>query len=322
MKPRLIFVIWLLLLLFGVLASLSLGAVSLTPWQVWQGITGSSGDLTVFAYRLPRLLLAMAVGGMSAVAGALVQGVIRNPLASPDILGISHGAGLAAVLMLACLPQQAFLLLSWAALVGGLLAAALLWGLCQPFRSPLTLALCGVALSGFYASISDFLLLTKTTDLNGALLWLTGSLWGRGWSQWLSLLPWLILLPLVVGLCKPLNVMTLGDHKAQSLGVNVAWVRAWALLVAVCWSSATVAVCGPIAFIGLVAPHFARRLVGGHYQRLIPMAMLVGAVLLLFADLLGRVLIPPLEIPAGIMTALLGAPYFLYLLIRMRRRKC
>nr|WP_242011121.1 iron chelate uptake ABC transporter family permease subunit [Vibrio furnissii] len=141
---------------------------------------------------------------------------------------------------------------------------------------------------------------------------------GRGWSQLTLLWPWWVLLPVVLWLSHALNLLTLGDERATSLGISVAWVRAGALLVAVIWTSAAVAVCGPLSFLGLVAPHLARQLVGGRHQQLLPTAMLVGALLLLVADLIARIIHPPLELPAGILTAIIGAPYFLYLLMRMR----
>lgn len=318
MNRLLMFPLLLSLLVAGALVSLALGAVPLSPAEVWQGLWGGADHFTIQEYRLPRLLLALLVGSMSAVAGVMVQGVIRNPLASPDVLGISHGAGLAAVVLLTLLPGLSLWLLPWIALTGGLLAALLLWLVCAHRTAPVKLALCGVALSALYASITDFLLLTRPVEINAALLWLTGSLWGRGWPQLFGILPWLSLLPLVLWLCQRLNLAGLGEEQATTLGERVGRVRLLALLVAVCWSAATVAICGPIAFIGLVSPHLARALVGGCHQRLLPMAMLVGALLLLLADLAGRILAPPLELPAGIMTALLGAPYFLYLLFKMR----
>lgn len=315
--PTLTFITVLLLL--GAALSLCFGAVSLTINQVWDGLfMGSEHYFTIHEYRLPRLFIAILVGAMLASAGVLIQGVIRNPLASPDILGVSHGASLAAVVLMTLWPSVPIYWLPAVSLVGGIASALLLALVCGGRTAPIRVAITGVALAALYGSAIDFLILTQPLEINQALLWLTGSLWGRGWSQWMMLWPWWILLPILLWLSHSLNVLTLGDERASNLGISVTWVRAGALFVAVIWTSAAVAVCGPISFLGLVAPHLARQLVGGQHQYLLPTAMLVGALLLLVADLVARTLAPPLELPAGIMTAIIGAPYFLYLLMRMK----
>ncbi|WP_324769008.1 Fe(3+) dicitrate ABC transporter permease subunit FecD [Pokkaliibacter plantistimulans] len=313
--------VWLLagLLLIAIIANLCLGAVDLTLTQVWQGLSAEGEQyFTVHEYRLPRIALAIGVGAMLATAGVLVQGVIRNPLASPDILGVSQGAGLAAVSLMTLWPHASIQLLPWAALAGGFSAAVLLWLVCGSKAPPIRMALTGVALAALYSSTIDFLLLTRPLDINNALLWLTGSLWGRGWQQLYTLLPWLLLLPAALWLSHRLNLMGLGDDSATCLGIRVPRVRLLALALAVGLTSAAVSLCGPISFLGLVSPHLARQLVGGRHQRLLPVAMLVGAVLLLIADLAARIIHPPIELPAGIMTALIGAPYFLWLLLKLR----
>lgn len=300
-------------------ASLSLGAVHVPLPQVWDGLfSGSEHYFTIHDYRLPRIVIAILVGAMLASAGVLIQGVIRNPLASPDILGVSHGAGLAAVALMTLWPAVSVYWLPLAALSGGIASALVLALVCGGKTAPVKLAITGVALAALYGSGIDFLILTQPLEINNALLWLTGSLWGRGWDQLTLLWPWWAALPVVLWLSHALNLLTLGDERALSLGISVNRVRAAALLVAVIWTSAAVAVCGPISFLGLVAPHLARQLVGGRHQNLLPTAMLVGALLLLVADLAARIIDPPLELPAGIMTAIIGAPYFLYLLTKMR----
>ncbi len=299
--------------------NLVLGAVNLSLTEIWQGLfIGGEQYFTIHEYRLPRILIAIVVGGLLAGAGTLVQGVIRNPLASPDILGISHGAGLAAVLWMLFLPGLSVYWLPAIALLGGITAAIILLLLCRRFTQPVKLALTGVALSALFGCGIDFLLLTQPMDVNNALLWLTGSLWGRGWSQLWMVLPWCLLIPVALRYCHSLNLLTLGDERATTLGISVSRTRLLMLIIAIMWTSACVAVVGPLSFLGLVSPHLARQLVGGRHQRLLPAAMLVGAVLLLSADLLARTVHPPLELPAGILTAIIGAPYFLYLLIRLK----
>ena len=304
----------------GIVAlSLSFGAVSLSLEQILTGFTPSSEFyFTLHEYRLPRVILAMLIGGMMALSGALVQGVIRNPLASPDVLGVSQGAGLAAVLLMTVFPTVSIFWLPWAALFGGILSAFVLWWLCGSHSSAIKLAITGVAMAALYSSAVDFLMLTRPLEVNNALLWLTGSLWGRGWDQIAMLLPWVVLVPLSFALAKRLNLIGLGDDIATSLGVSIPITRLLSLAAAVGLTASCVSICGPIGFLGLIAPHVARRLVGGKHQLLLPCAMLVGMIILLLADLLARTIDPPIELSAGIMTAIIGAPYFLWLLLKTK----
>ncbi len=307
------------LIVVSFLASLKYGAVDLSWTQLWHGLHNQGAfAFTIYDYRFPRAIVAILVGAMLATAGVLIQGVIRNPLASPDILGVSHGAGLAAVVMMTLFPAVSVLWLPWVALVGGIVSALILALLVRGNLAPVKLAITGVALAAFYGSAIDFIMLIHPLDINNALLWLTGSLWGRSWEQIQLLLPWCVLLPVVLGLSHPLNILVLGEQRATSLGVTVKLTRLIALAIAVGWTSAAVAICGPISFLGLIAPHLARQLVGGKHQILLPTGMLVGALILLVADFVSRVIDPPIELPAGILTAAIGAPYFLYLLVKMR----
>ncbi len=310
--------LWLALAAAALL-NLQLGAVNLPFEAIFQGLhSGDEHYFVVHELRLPRVLLALIVGASLALAGVLVQGVIRNPLASPDLLGVSQGASLAAVILITLYPEVSALWLPAASLLGALGAALILWLLCGQRASPIKIAITGVALAAFYASAVDFVMLTRPQNLNDALLWLTGSLWGRSWEQlWLAI-PAAVLIPLAFGLSQKLNLNNLGDDYATTLGSAVPRTRFLALALAVGLTAASVAVCGPISFIGLMAPHLARRLVGGRHQRLIPVAMLTGALLLLLADLATRIIKPPIELPAGIMTAIIGGPYFLYLLKKVR----
>ncbi|CAM3865254.1 Fe(3+) dicitrate transport system permease protein FecD [Vibrio aerogenes CECT 7868] len=307
------------LLVISLILSISFGAVTIEWTQLIAGLS-NQGDqaFTIYEYRLPRALLAVIAGAMLSVSGVLVQGVIRNPLASPDILGISHGAGLAAVLFMVLFPEQNIAYIPWIALLGGLFAALFLVLIVRGNLAPVTLAVTGIALSALFASVIDFVLLIHPFEINNALLWLTGSLWGRGWEQLNLLLPWALLLPVALAFAHPLNLLVLGETRAETLGLHVYLMKGLSLFLAVCWTSAVVSFCGPVSFLGLVAPHIARRLYGGRHQAIIPSSMLIGAIILVFADFCARVIAPPIELPAGIFTALVGAPYFLYLLMKMR----
>ena len=274
---------------------------------------------TLMEYRLPRALLAIIIGGALAISGVLVQSVVRNPLASPDILGINNAAGLIAVTVLIFLPNLAFYWLPIFAFIGGVLSFILLWMICGFNFRPIKMAIIGVALSALWAAISHYLMLTNPVEINTAMLWLTGSLWGRSWAYVNVVLPWLlVLLPLPFIFCRDLDTLGLGENKAATLGVSINKTQILVLVLAVALSTTAVAICGPIAFLGLVAPHLARKLVGGRHRTLLPAAMLIGTLLLQISDILARVIDPPTELPAGILTAIIGAPYFFYLLMRTK----
>ena len=317
---KIAFVIFIALALAGLSAlSLQMGVIAV-PWRAllsdWQ--TGREYHYVLTAYRLPRLLLALLVGAALAVAGALVQGIVRNPLASPDILGVNHAASLASVGALLLLPSLPVITLPLLAFAGGM-AGLILLRILANTSQPMKLALTGVALSACWDSLTDYLMLSHPQDVNSALLWLTGSLWGRDWSFVKIAAPLLILfLPLSLRFCRDLDLLALGDARATTLGVSVPRIRLQALLLAVAMTSTGVAVCGPISFIGLVVPHMVRSITGGRHRWLLAVSAMTGALLLVVADLLARIIHPPLELPAGVLTAIIGAPWFVWLLVRMR----
>lgn len=308
----------LMVLLFGL--SIRLGTYTLSFEEIWAAFQPDDKNyFTLMEYRLPRAVLAILLGGALAISGVLVQSVVRNPLASPDILGINNAAGLVAVSVLMFLPNLAFYWMPIFAFLGGVLSFVILWIVCGFNFCPIKMAIIGVALSALWAAISHYLMLTNPVEINTAMLWLTGSLWGRSWSYLNVVLPWLVvLLPLPFIFCRDLDTLGLGENKASTLGVTVNKVQISVLVLAVALSTTAVAICGPIAFLGLVAPHLARRLVGGRHRTLLPAALIIGALLLQLSDILARVIDPPTELPAGILTAIIGAPYFFYLLMRTK----
>ena len=308
----------MMVLLFGL--SIRLGTYTLSFEEIWAAFQSDDKNyFTLMEYRLPRAGLAILLGGALAISGVLVQSVVRNPLASPDILGINNAAGLVAVSVLMFLPNLAFYWMPIFAFLGGVLSFVILWIVCGFNFRPIKMAIIGVALSALWAAISHYLMLTNPVEINTAMLWLTGSLWGRSWSYLNVVLPWLVvLLPLPFIFCRDLDTLGLGENKASTLGVTVNKVQISVLVLAVALSTTAVAICGPIAFLGLVAPHLARRLVGGRHRTLLPAALIIGALLLQLSDILARVIDPPTELPAGILTAIIGAPYFFYLLMRTK----
>ena len=300
----------LMVLLFGL--SIRLGTYTLSFEEIWAAFQPDDKNyFTLMEYRLPRAVLAILLGGALAISGVLVQSVVRNPLASPDILGINNAAGLVAVSVLMFLPNLAFYWMPIFAFLGGVLSFVILWVVCGFNFRPIKMAIIGVALSALWAAISHYLMLTNPVEINTAMLWLTGSLWGRSWSYLNVVLPWLlVLLPLPFIFCRDLDTLGLGENKASTLGVTVNKVQISVLVLAVALSTTAVAICGPIAFLGLVAPHLARYWIGYDLRKSLPMAMLLGAILMLAADTIARAVNFPSEVPAGAVLALIGAPVF------------
>ncbi|QXG45061.1 FecCD family ABC transporter permease [Pseudomonas viridiflava] len=311
--------------LLVMLGSLALGKVNLSPATLFDVLFGRADQRLVFIVeqlRMPRLALAALVGAALAVSGLILQSIIRNPLASPDLLGITSGASAAAVIYLsffsAALGAQ---FLPLAAISGAGLAALAIYLLAwNQGASPLRLVLIGVGVSALLAAVTTFILVFSplTTTLS-AYVWLTGSVYGASWPEPRALASWLVVvLPLLVLLARQVRVQQLDDDLAQGIGVRVQWLRAGLLLVSVALAGLAVAWGGAIAFVGLIAPHIAKRLVPPGFAGQALMSALMGANLVMLADLAGRTLFLPLDLPAGIFVAVLGTPFFLYLLINQR----
>ena len=316
----------LLLLLAAVILSVSYGEYRIAPFDVVRATLGlETGNddypLVVRLFRLPRIVLAALVGAALAVSGAILQGVTRNPLADPGILGISSGAALAAVSLLVYFTAAPVALLPWAAFGGALLTAALIYLLAwRGGSSPLRLILIGIGFAAGAQALTTLLVVFgEINDVQRALVWLSGSVYGRGWAEVRVLaLSLAVLLPLTFLSARQLNTLSLGDESATGLGVGLERTRAFLILLSVALAAGAVAAAGTVGFVGLVAPHITRRLVGPGHEGLLPASALTGALLVVLADLIGRTVIAPSQLPAGLVTAVIGAPYFMYLLWRYR----
>lgn len=276
----------------------------------------------VFTFRLPRILLAFLVGAALGTSGAIMQGITRNALAEPGILGISAGAGLAAVMLIVYGGEFPLAYLPWAAFGGALLTATAIYLLAwkDGGSSPIRLILIGVAFAAVLGSLITFaLVFGDINDVQQAYIWLTGSVYGSSWEHVRTLGSWLlVLLPVAILSARQLNTLGLGDDVARGLGMRLERQRGLLLVISVGLAAAAVSVAGTVGFVGLVAPHITRRLVGPAHEGLIPITALFGGGLLVLADLIGRWVIAPSELPIGIVTALIGAPYFMYLLYRQK----
>lgn len=316
-----------LVLLMGLL-SLATGHLSISLDELWETVTGQGtkrNRLLLFEFRLPRLLIAILAGASLGVAGALFQGVTQNELADPGIIGINAGAGLAVVLFLTVRSREMstttplnMISLPFAAFIGGFLAAVCIYVIAwKKGVTPIRMVLVGIGVNaGFAALLTMLQLRMGESEFNQVTVWLSGSIWNAHWPAVLSLLPWVItLIPLSIYKAKILNILQLGDEMALGLGTSVELERVKLIAIGVALAGASVSVAGGISFLGLGAPHIARKLVGNRHQRLLPVTACIGSLILLISDNIARNLLAPSEVPVGLIVSLLGAPYFVYLLI-------
>ena len=306
--------------IFAMVASLTLGSVDISFSTIVHTLLGNvqtTDEMVIWNIRFPRNIVGALVGANLAVSGAILQAVMKNPLADPGIVGVSSGAGLAGVIMLIFMPE-ASILLTPVAFVGAMLSAAAVYALAwKNGIRPTRIILAGVAVSAFLGSGISALLVFYSDKVQGALLWMVGGLSARSWPQVETLFPYTILgLVFALAGCKALTILSLGDETARGLGVPVERVRFSMTAVAALLAAGAVSVAGLIGFVGLVVPHIVRLIIGTDYKYVIPGSAILGAGVLVFCDTLGRVAFSPIEIPAGIIMAFLGAPFFLYLLRR------
>ncbi|MFJ5900969.1 FecCD family ABC transporter permease [Streptomyces sp. NPDC093064] len=313
----------LLLLLLAVLLSLAVGSRPVAPSVVWDALLhgGTSADAQVVrSLRVPRTVIGLMVGAALAVAGTVLQGITRNPIAEPGILGISQGASMGVVCAIAFLGVHSLTGYVWYAFVGAGVASVLIYAVASSGRggaSPVKLALAGAAMNAFLASLISAVLTTNARALDEFRFWDVGSISGRDATIAGQVWPFLLAgLLLVLAMARGLDALALGDDIARGLGRNVALLRATGALGATVLTGAAVAAAGPIAFIGLAVPHMARALVGPGHRWLLPVAALLGPVMLLLADVLGRVVVRPAEVPVAVMTALAGVPFLIVLVRR------
>lgn len=309
--------------------SMNTGYIRLPPQDLLRTLAGAGTDrqeLILFQFRLPRIVISLLVGAGLAVSGSVFQAVFRNPLAEPGIMGINAGAGLMVMLFISFFPTTLaapVFMLPLLALTGAALTAGLIYALAfkrNQGLSPGRLVLTGIAVAaGIHAAMIVLTLRLDPAKYQFVSTWMAGSIWGTSWKFVLALLPWIVvLIPYVLYKARVLNLLSLGEETAGGLGVSSGRERLSLLAAAVALAGSCVAVSGGISFVGLIGPHAARSLVGPKHQLQVPVAALCGALLLLAADTAGRWILQPSEVPSGIVVAVIGAPYFLYLLAKAR----
>ena len=329
-KAGLTFIVLMIIAFIVFVVSTAIGEMKINPLTVLKVFVGSGPEmetLIISSFRLPRIIIALLVGISLAVAGGILQGMIRNPLASPDVLGITGGASVAVVAFLALFSDESNALtvsITWlplAAFLGAGVVAFLVYFLAwKNGVSPIRLVLIGIGISTLMQALTTLMMIMGPIyQASQANIWITGTVYGSNWSNVATLLPWaVVFLIIAFAAARTINIQELGDEVATGLGGKIQKQRFFLLMISTALIGGSVAFAGGIGFVGLMAPHMARRLVGSSFGALLPASALIGGILVMLADLIGRTMFSPLEIPAGVFTAGIGAPYFIYLLFKTR----
>ena len=314
----LIIAVSLLVLLMG--ASIVYGYTE-TSWKMildaFQNNNGSNEHIVIETVRLPRALIAAAVGSSLAISGVLMQTLTKNPLASPGIFGVNAGAGFAVVLAVTLFSVSNLQAFTWISFLGAAVAAIAVYTIGATGReglTPMKLTLAGAAMSAMFASFTQGFLVINEAAFEQVLFWLAGSVEGRKMEILLNVLPYLLLgwLGSII-IASKMNVLSMGEDVAKGLGVNTGFLKIIVAIIVILLAGGSVAIAGPIGFIGIVVPHLTRFIVGIDHRWLIPFSGVLGGILLLVADILARYIIMPQEIPVGVMTAIIGTPFFIYI---------
>lgn len=315
----LVLILFIVMVAVAMMCSVLFGVTQISLHNVIESYTafnGSNEHLIIQHTRVPRALIAAAVGAGLAVAGAYMQGLTRNPLASPSILGVNAGAAFFVVTAYALVSDISYNVLTWVAFFGAAVAVAVVYGLGSLGRdgmTPIKITLAGSAMTAFFSSLTQGIQLTSGKAFEQTLFWLVGSVADRELSMLQAVAPYM-LAALVVALllAGQMNVLSMGDDVATGLGQRTWMIKIVAVIVILLLAGGSVAVAGPIAFVGIIIPHFARFLVGTDYKWVIPYSIALGALLLLIADIGARFIVMPKEVPVGVMTAIVGVPFFVY----------
>ncbi|NQX67395.1 iron ABC transporter permease [Paenibacillus alba] len=313
-------VVFFILVLIAMACSVIFGVTKIPLRSVLEAYTsfnGSNEHLIIKSARVPRALIAATVGSALAVAGAYMQAVTRNPLASPSIFGVNAGAAFFIVCTISWFGDVSLIGLTWIAFLGAAVSAGAVYGIGSLGRdgmTPIKITLAGSAMTAFFSSLTQGIQLTNGKVFEQTLFWLVGSVAGRELSMLNAVYPYMIgALLLAVIMSRHINVLSMGEDVATGLGQNTAYIKCVAAVIIIILAGGSVAVAGPIAFIGIIIPHISRYLVGTDYRWIVPYSAVLGALLLLLADIGARFIAMPKEVPVGVMTAIIGVPFFVYI---------
>lgn len=327
-KTLLVISILMVLIFIAFLLSLNMGSFSIEPMDVIKtlGQGQRNHEIAIFKLRLPRIVIALLVGSALSTAGVILQGVTKNDLADSGILGINSGAALFVVVYIYLMNGNVYegmsnltvFTMPIVALIGALFGAFLIYSLAwKGGINSSRLLLIGIGVNIAFTSILTIFQLKFTTqEFNRVMAWTSGSIWGTSWKYVIAVLPFIVIfMGITIYKSKYIDVLNLGDEVSISLGVDVEKQRRRLIIYAVILSGVSTAVAGSISFLGLIAPHIGRKIIGPKHKRLIPVSALIGTLLLLIADTISRNLLAPIEIPVGIVVSIIGVPYFIYLML-------
>lgn len=329
-RNHMILLVLALLLPILFFISINAGYTDISIPKILQILVGQGTDkenIIIFQFRLPRIIIAMLVGAGFSLSGCILQGVTKNALADPGLMGINAGAGIVVLIFMTLsgtLTIGGVMSLPVFSLMGALLTGGVIYMLSTRKSygvSPIRLILNGIAIqAGINAGMTLLILKLDDTQAEFLASWQAGSIWNSTWRSVIALLPWIVIgFVLLILMSRKMDVLVMGDEISRGLGVAVAKEKRRLLILAVALAAASVAISGNINFVGLIAPHLSRRLVGARHKILLPTCTLVGAILVLGADIIARTVIEPAEIPTGIVVSIIGAPYFILLMVKNRR---
>lgn len=331
MNKKLKVIICLVLLLLAIIVALMVGSYSITPIRVLQTLLGHGNAkerFAIFQIRLPRMVLALVVASALAVSGGILQGITRNPLAEPGIIGINAGAALFVVIWIsyrtklyyASISNATAIGMPFIAMMGSLVSVLIIYILADYKKGlkPVRFILTGIGVnSGISAIITYYQLIMTRGSYNEVLTWTNGSLWGTSWNYILMTAPFIFIAIIIVLIrAKILDVLAIGDELAIGIGVEVTKERSIFILLATFLAALATSVAGNIAFLGLLGPQIARRMIGTEHRKMLPMAMVISSIILVVSDTIARNAFSPIEIPVGIVVSIIGVPYFVYLMLR------
>ncbi len=324
-KRTLVMLAGLVIVILTIITGITFGAVKIPFAEFWAAMTQkemTENYQILFQIRIPRVIVGALTGMNLALAGCILQGILRNPLADPGIIGVSAGAGVAAMLVMVLYPEQT-MLVPMVAFLGALIATGLVFLLSwERGIHPLRMILAGVAVGAFFGGAMSAIMVFHSDKIQGTVNWLAGGFQGRSWEHVKMILPYSLIgvIGTMIG-SRYLNALQLGDDMAKSIGTNVEKIRFYMVTLAALLAASAVSVAGMLGFVGLVVPHMIRMLVGSDFEYLLPCSALFGAALVVGADTVARTAFSPIEVPVGIFMAFLGAPFFLYLLKKGLRKE-
>ncbi|MBN1633596.1 MAG: iron ABC transporter permease [Ignavibacteria bacterium] len=329
MKKKLLLISLFFILLASIFVSVLIGSVNIPVSEIFRYFASENEVYRKIIYeiRLPRVLNAVLVGASLACSGIILQSLLKNNLAEPGLLGISSGAGLGAILIFIFSSSIPFYLVTPVSFVFAISATLIVFILAKGLNYKYTnfihsnkIILAGIAINAFLSSINGFLLIVAGKNVSQILFWLSGGLAGRGWDEfYMTSVFALIGLTAAVFMAKELNILSLGEELAVSLGLNLKLVQRLSIIIASLLAASAVAVAGIVSFVGLIVPNISKMLVGQDYRYAIPCSIILGALLMVFADTVSRLIILPSELPAGIVISFIGAPIFIWLILRNKQ---